>query len=420
MNPESFASSGLRPELLTALATLELHTPTAIQAQTIGPILEGRDLAVQAQTGSGKTLAFALPLLHRLQPVDGVQALVLCPTRELAHQVARTFEDAAQDLRPRVGVLLAIGGVALERQHATLSRGVQVVVATPGRLLDLLERGSLQLRDLRVLVLDEADRLLDAGFGDELTRLAAIVPTQRQTLLFSATLPQRVMALSRHLLRSPERIVLDAPSLAAEGVHQRVIEVPAAARRMALQHLLDTRDWPQVMVFVATRRACGHVCKKLRVSGFSALMLHGGLEQRQRNYAMTHFRSGEARVLVTTDIAARGIDVPRLAAVVNFDLPRSTADYIHRIGRTARAGERGEAVSFVDHDTAAHMRLIEKRNGLRLEREQLPGFPLPPAPTSPASPKRTGGVKGKRKSKKDRLREAAARERSGPAQPPPR
>ena len=407
MDAERFADLGLRSELLSALDTLGFHRPTAIQAQAIGPILNGADLAAQAQTGSGKTLAFALPLLHRLEERDGVQVLVMCPTRELANQVAGSFLEAAQNLRPRVEVLVAIGGVDLERQQAKIVRGVQVVVATPGRLLDLVDRGSLDLSTLRTLVLDEADKLLDVGFGEELGRLAEVVPTERQTLLFSATLPQRVVALSQDLLRSPQRIAVDAPSLAADGVHQRVIQVPSMSRRKALEHLLTTHDWAQVMVFVATQRGCDNLSRKLRVSGTKALNLHGGLEQRQRNYALTHFRSGAARVLVTTDIAARGIDVPKLAAVVNFDLPRSTADYIHRIGRTARAGETGEAVSFVDHDTEPHMKLIEKRNSLRLDREQLPGFELDPK--APNKPDVHGGVKGKRKSKKDRLREAAAK-----------
>ncbi|MFT5583479.1 MAG: ATP-dependent RNA helicase RhlE [Cognaticolwellia sp.] len=405
--PPSFADLGLHAELLTALDTLGFDTATPIQAQSIPLILAGRDLAAQAQTGSGKTLAFALPLLHTMQEKDGVQVLVLCPTRELAIQVAGSFQEAARDLKPRVEALVVIGGVDIEKQQKKLSSGVQVVVATPGRLLDLIERGSLELSALRALVLDEADKLLDVGFGEELERLTSLLPTERQTLLFSATLPQRVVALSKDLLRSPEHILVDAPTLAADGVHQRVIQVPSLSRRMALEHLLTTHDWAQVMVFVATQRGCDNLSRKLRVSGTNALNLHGGLEQRQRNYALTHFRSGAARVLVTTDIAARGIDVPKLAAVVNFDLPRSTADYIHRIGRTARAGEKGEAVSFVDHDTEPHMKLIEKRNGLRLDREQLPGFELDPK--APNKPDINGGVKGKRKSKKDRLREAAAK-----------
>lgn len=405
--PLRFADLGLSAPLLQALDTLGFQTPTDIQTQAIGPILAGGDVAAQAQTGSGKTLAFALPLLHTLALGGPLQVLVLCPTRELAHQVADSFTQAAQRLRPSVQVLVAIGGVDIAKQQAKIGRGVQVVVATPGRLLDLVERGDLDLSTLRTLVLDEADKLLNVGFGEELERLASRVPTERQTLLFSATLPQRVVALSKDLLSSPTRIVVDAPSLAADGVHQRVIQVPAHQRRMALQHLLQTRDWAQVMVFVATQRGCDNLSRKLRVAGINALNLHGGLEQRERSYALTHFRSGAARVLVTTDIAARGIDVPKLAAVVNFDLPRSTADYIHRIGRTARAGEMGEAVSFVDHDSEAHMKLIEKRNRLRLDREQLPGFEL--APKAPNKPQRTGGVKGKRKSKKDRLREAAAK-----------
>lgn len=406
----SFQSLGLADHLLQSIGDLGFDVPTPIQSLAIGEIAAGRDVAAEAQTGSGKTAAFVLPILQSLcaTPVDGapVTVLTLAPTRELALQVAAVFTSLAKRAPRRVRVLGVIGGEPIEQQMAALRGGVDVVVATPGRLLDLLGRRALDLSDLQVLVLDEADKLLDLGFADELADLLELIPPQRQTLLFSATLPERVLLLAEDVLSDPVTVRVDAAPVGPDAIRQRVIEVDRDSRRMLLQHLLGTQDWGRTIVFVGTQRASENLAKKLRKDGLWADALHGGLHQIDRVERLAQFRSGRVPVLVATDIAARGIDVPRLGAVVNFDLPRSPRDYLHRIGRTGRAGESGTAVSFIDHSSAAHFRLIEKHSQIDLPRERIPGFDLtgePPRPGSGPAPR-----KGKRMSKKDKLRAKAA------------
>jgi superfamily II DNA/RNA helicase len=370
-------------------------------------------VSAEAQTGSGKTAAFALPLLQRLaaSPADGLNAhvrgLVLVPTRELALQVAGAFADLARFAPTPVRVLAVIGGASIQDQVADLYMGVAVVVATPGRLIDLLSTGDADLRGVEVLVLDEADKLLDAGFSEELGQLLQEVPQDRQTLLYSATLSPKVVALAKQVQRDPITVRIDAVPTPVEGIAQRVLLVDRHRRRMLLQHLIVAEQWGQTLVFVATQRATENLAAKLRASGLTATSLHGGLDQPERVRVLERFKRGRSAVLVATDLAARGIDFPELAAVVNFDLPRSTRDHVHRIGRTGRAGASGLAVSFIDHESEAHFKLIEKRTGIRLPREQVPGFEC----TGEAQKRAKGGppVKGKRKSKKDKLREQAAR-----------
>jgi len=415
----TFSSLGLSDSLLRAVAALGYERPTPIQVQAIPLVLAGHDVAAEAQTGSGKTAAFALPILQRLGGTDtrppGGPALVLtlAPTRELALQLALAFRALSRFSPGPLRVLAAIGGEPIDDQVSALSAGVDVVVATPGRLLDLVTRGALELSRVATLVLDEADRLLDAGFEEEVGSLLAALPPQRQTLLFSATLSPQVLALAGRVLRDPVTVRVHDRRVPVEGIRQRVFEVDRAARRGLLQHLLQTEGWRQTLVFVATRRASRNLAAKLRDAGLAASALHGDLDQEERVRALRRFKSGAVSVLVATDLAARGIDVPDLSAVVNFDLPRSPDDYVHRIGRTGRAGQAGDAVSFVDHENSALFDLIERRNQLRLVREQLPGFEL-----SGEAPARTTGpapVKGKRKSKKDRLRELAAAAAAGEA-----
>lgn len=389
--------------------------PTAIQTAAIPLVAKGFDVAAEAQTGSGKTGAFVLPILSTV-PEDLAaphrpQTLVLAPTRELALQVASVFKSLSLHLPVVPRVLAVIGGESIDDQRAVLKDGVEVVVATPGRLIDLVERGAIELDDVRVLVLDEADKLLDLGFADELSDVIGELPSERQTLLFSATLPPKVLGLAERVLHEPVLVRIDDQITPVEGIAQRVFQVDRNQRRGLLQHLVSTEEWGQTLVFVATQRATENLAAKLRRAGHSAAALHGGLEQPERVWVLKQFRSGSTSMLIATDIAARGIDVPRLAAVVNFDLPRSPRDYVHRIGRTGRAGESGLAVSFVDHDSEAHFRLIEKRAGIRLERQSVSGFEL--TGEAPAKEKGVGGVKGKRKSKKDKLREKAAREAAG-------
>ncbi|MDT9000142.1 DEAD/DEAH box helicase [Paucibacter sp. APW11] len=408
-----FASLGLSPALLRALATLGHQQPTPVQAEAIPAILAGEDLLAQAQTGSGKTLAFALPLLQRLQPWRSgtprrSQALVLVPTRELAQQTGAVLRALAGTLAlpPRVAVLF--GGVSINPQMMGLRGGAEVIVATPGRLLDLVEHNALQLGQLDCLVLDEADRLLDLGFADELARVIALLPPQRQQLLFSATFPPAVQQLAEALLPKARQIrIADAPP---PDIRQRAISVDASQRTQLLRALIVEHDWPQVLVFVATKYATELVAHKLVRAGLTAVSLHGELSQGTRSAVLAAFKAGEARVLVATDLAARGIDIAGLPVVVNYDLPRSTADYTHRIGRTGRAGASGLAISFISADSEAHFRLIEKRQQQRVPREQIAGF----EPKQLASEAQaTGGVKGRRKSKKDKLREAAAAKQPG-------
>jgi len=405
-----FSSLGLSEPLLRAVAARAYSTPTPIQTAAIPEILRGRDVWASAKTGSGKTAAFALPVLQRLGATPRVRgrfvrALILVPTRELAGQIGEATKRYSLYLPYALKTLAVFGGVSVNPQMIALGRGTDILVATPGRLLDLLEHNALSLSAVSILVLDEADRLLEEGFSDELRRILALLPLRRQSLLFSATFPQAVQTLAKVLLRDPVRI--DAPSVdAAEpDIAQRVIEVDAPRRTQLLRHLIQESQWSSVLVFVATKYATEHVAEKLRQAGLVAASLHGDLSQGARSRALADFKAGNVRVLLATDLAARGIDIVRLPVVVNFDLPRSAVDYTHRIGRTGRAGETGLAISFVSASSHAHFRLIEKRHRLNLPREQVEGFE--PVETESPAPS-TGGIKGRRKSKKDKLREAAA------------
>jgi len=406
-----FISLGLAPTLAQAAAELGFSAPTPIQLEAIPAVLSGADLLATAQTGSGKTAAFALPLLQRLQtgPVHTprrVRALVLVPTRELAAQVGEVLRSLAQHLPARPRIAVAFGGVSINPQLMALRGGTDVMVATPGRLLDLIEHNALRLSAVELLVLDEADRLLDLGFADELDRVLALLPAQRQNLFFSATFPSAVEALAGGLLRDPRRVDVPTPAQAEAVVLQRAIAVDAGRRTQLLRQLIKDNGWERVLVFVATQYAAERLAAKLHHGDLFATSFHGGLSQGARKQALQEFKEKRWDVVVTTDLAARGIDIAQLPVVVNFDLPRSAVDYVHRIGRTGRAGESGLAVSFVSADTEAHWRLIEKRQGLSLPLEQLPGFE-PTDVATPAGPA-GGGIKGKRPSKKDKLRAAAA------------
>ena len=407
----NFLSLGLSDSLLLAVERLGFTAPTPIQVRAVPLASAGRDLYAEAPTGSGKTAAFALPILQKLQQApapDGPTVLVLTPTRELAQQVATAFRALSETGPWPLRALAVIGGTPIDHQIEALARGVHVVVATPGRLLDLLRRHAITLSAVRYLVLDEADKLLDADFTGEVPSLLAALPAERQTLLYSATLPQRVLAVGSLLMRDPCTVRIDHAPTPIATIEQRAYAVNREQRRLLLQHLMQTESWGQTLVFVSTRRAAENLAKKLRVAGVPTEALHGDLDQQTRTRTLARFTAGRQPVLVATDLAARGIDIPALAVVVNLDLPRSPRDYVHRIGRTGRAGAAGLAVSFVTHDSEAHFRLIEKRNGLRLPRLEIPGFER----TGEAPPPRKGAppVKGKRRSKKDKAREQAARE----------
>ena len=412
-----FAALGLGEALARSAAAQGYHAPTPIQAAAIPPALQGRDLIACAHTGSGKTAAFGLALLQRLATQSAAaparsgrrptRALVLVPTRELAAQVGDALRTLGHPLVPALKVAAVFGGVSINPQMLALRGGADVLVATPGRLLDLIDHNAVQLDALELLVLDEADRLLDEGFAAELARLTALLPARRQSLFFSATFPPAVQALAAALLHEPHRVDADAaPQAAAPDIEQRAIEVDEARRSALLRHLIEQGGWPRVLVFVATRYASERVAEKLRRAGLTAAAFHGELSQGARQRVLAEFAAGKLRVLLATDMAARGLHIPELPVVVNHDLPRSATDYTHRIGRTARAGASGLAVSFITAASEAHFRLIEKRQGRRVPRERIAGFE--PVETAPPPSPPEGGIKGRRKSRKDKLREAAA------------
>ncbi|MEJ7929763.1 DEAD/DEAH box helicase [Ramlibacter sp. AN1015] len=414
MSATSFESLGLSAPLLHACAEAGYAFPTAIQVEVIPLLLRGQDLLALAPTGSGKTAAFALPLLQRF--INGrqhayrrVRALVLVPTRELAGQVGETFRRLGSCCPRALKVAVLHGGVSVNPQMMALRGGADIVVATPGRLLDLLERNAVRLDAVEALVLDEADRLLDLGFSAERERVLAALPARRQNLLFSATFPPEVQALADGLLRDPARVDATAEPRLEPAIVHRAIAVDAPRRTELLRHLVKQEGWRRVLVFVATRYATEHVARKLHDRGVRAAPLHGDMSQTRRSEVLAEFKDSRWHVLVTTDLAARGIDIPGLQVVVNYDLPRSANDYVHRVGRTGRAGAGGLAVSFASAGTQAHFRLIEKRMKLLLPRERVAGFePVDETVPTPEAAPGSGGIKGKRPSRKDKLRAAAA------------
>ena len=405
----SFSELGISPALAHAMALQGFVTPTPVQSQTVPVGLQGRDLVACAQTGSGKTAAYAMVLLT-LQAARQVQrarhpaALVVVPTRELASQVGETLRTLAQHAGQALRVSVLFGGVSINPQLLGLRGGADVVVATPGRLLDVVDHRGLSLSQVQTLVLDEADRLLDLGFAQELDRIRHLLPQQHQSLLYSATFPPAVLAMAQASLHSPVEVNVEAQEGEAPDITQRAIQVEPQQRTQLLRHLIAQQAWSRVLVFVATKYAAEMVADKLRRAGLLAEPFHAQLSQGKRTQVLADFKASAIQVVVATDVAARGIDISALPVVVNFDLPRSATDYTHRIGRTARAGASGLAVSFVSADTESHFRLIEKRHGLRVAREQLPGFE--PVVAVPPVVTLGGGVKGRRPSKKDKLRAA--------------
>ncbi len=451
----TFTSLGLSPNLCLAAERAGWLRPTPIQEKGIPFILQGRDVLATAATGSGKTAAYGLGLLHLLQSRHVLQTsqssassspsashisvqnkkaphstrrntsiLVIVPTRELAVQVGQVFKELvltssqsvsdsqanSQHLKVSQALRVAtvFGGVSINPQMLALRGGADIVVATPGRLLDLVDHNALQLDSVAHLVLDEVDRLLDLGFMDELNRVLDLLPSKRQNLWFSATFDDSLQPLADSMLREPAHIAIAGPATndsAHPAIQQRAIVIDEKKRTLLLRHLFTQEKWKQVLVFVATRYASEHVANKLYQAGIYATALHGEMSQGARQTVLQEFKDARWEVLVTTDLAARGIDIAKLPTVVNYDLPRSATDYIHRMGRTGRAGEKGEVLSFVTVATLAHWKLIQKRQGAELSLEVMEGFA--PTDTPPPTPKLndgTGGIKGRRPSKKDKLR----------------
>jgi len=360
----TFESLGLSEPLLRALAAENYTQPTPIQSRAIPALLAGRDLLGIAQTGTGKTAAFGLPLLQRLaenrKPLTprGARALILAPTRELAIQIDQSLKTYGRHMSFRHAVIL--GGVNQSRQVAAMKGGVDILVATPGRLLDLIKQHFVRLDGVGTLVVDEADRMLDMGFIKDVRRIVAMLPKDRQSMLFSATMPGEVVQLIGDMLRQPERIEVSPPTKTADRIEQRVIHIAQKDKRTLLSHLLRDEKLKRVIVFTRTKHVANRVSDHLERSGFSADAIHGNKSQNARQRALEGFKSGAVRILVATDIAARGVDVDDVTHVINFELPNEPESYVHRIGRTARAGAEGIAISFCDPAERSHLRNIEK------------------------------------------------------------
>jgi ATP-dependent RNA helicase RhlE len=375
----SFSSLGLSDEIVRAVTEQGYHTPTPIQLQAVPAVLAGGDLLAGAQTGTGKTAGFTLPILQRLAQTPRaagsaktIRALILTPTRELAAQVEESVRIYGRYLKLNSTVIF--GGVGINPQISLLKRGVDILVATPGRLLDHMQQGTVDLRQVEILVLDEADRMLDMGFVRDIRRVLAVLPKKRQNLLFSATFSEEIKALADGLLNAPAMIEVARRNSTVEIIHQKIHPVDRTRKHPLLSHLIKTRDWSQVLVFTRTKHGANKLVEQLGKDEISAMAIHGNKSQAARTRALAEFKDGQLRVLVATDIAARGIDIEDLPHVVNYDLPNVPEDYIHRIGRTGRAGASGEAVSLVCVDEHEMLRDIEKLIKRDLAREIIAGF----------------------------------------------
>jgi len=384
----SFDTLGLRAEILRAVSEKGYTTPTPIQLQAIPPILKGGDIMGGAQTGTGKTAGFTLPLLHLLsdRPQKGgtrpVRALILTPTRELAAQVGESIETYGKYLPLKSAVIF--GGVKINPQIAMLRQGVDILVATPGRLLDHASQKTIDLSQVDILVLDEADRMLDMGFVHDVRRVLTLLPKKRQNLLFSATFSNEIKKLADSLLNEPVMIEVARRNEASAQVSQLIHPVDRSRKAEMLSHLINSKNWKQVLVFTRTKHGANRLTKQLDAGGITAAAIHGNKSQGARTQALANFKSGGVRVLVATDIAARGLDIDQLPHVVNFELPNVPEDYVHRIGRTGRAGLSGEAVSLVCVDEHKLLRDIERLVKTDLPQLVLPGFE--PDPSIKAEP----------------------------------
>ncbi|MBF0144181.1 MAG: DEAD/DEAH box helicase [Magnetococcales bacterium] len=384
-----FQTLKLAKPIQTAILNLGYTIPTPIQAQAIPPLQEGRDLLGIAQTGTGKTAAFALPILDRLHRdrrrarPKGTRVLILTPTRELASQIDASFRDYGKGLTLSRGVIF--GGVGQNPQVRTMSRGVDILTATPGRLLDLMSQGHVRLDSVEVFVLDEADRMLDMGFIHDIRRVIATLPAKRQTLLFSATMPPEIAELAAGLLSDPIRVEVTPQATTVERIDQKVLYVAKADKRRLLQNLLEQHPIPRALVFTRTKHGADQVTKHLEKNAISATCIHGNKSQGARERALVSFRNHEVRVLVATDIAARGIDFPAVSHVINFDLPHEPESYVHRIGRTARAGAEGAAISFCDPEERSLLRDIERCIRQSVPVDAAHPFHTDAGPASPAT-----------------------------------
>lgn len=387
----SFTSLGLSDALLKAISKQGYTEPTPIQQKAIPVVLEGHDILASAQTGTGKTAGFTLPMLHKLSQNQvakhrPIRALVLTPTRELAAQVHANIKTYSQFLDIRSTVIF--GGVNQNPQIATLRRGVDILVATPGRLIDLESQRALSLSKVEFFVLDEADRMLDMGFLRDIERIMKLIPKNRQNLMFSATFSKEIKKLAHGILNHPVQVEATPENSTVESINQKVYRVAKGLKTGLIIKLILEGGWQQVLVFTRTKHGANNLCKKMVSAGISAAAIHGNKSQGARTKALAGFKSGEVQVMVATDIAARGLDIPLLPHVVNYELPNISEDYVHRIGRTGRAGASGEAISLVCGEEREYLKSIEKLVGFQLPVEIIEGFePDPNAPSSPPKKK---------------------------------
>jgi ATP-dependent RNA helicase RhlE len=425
-----FASFSFTAEIEEAIKQAGFDRPTEIQQKTIPAVLAGKDVLARAKTGSGKTAAFALPLLENLcneniytksgrsQQFDGtkraasncVQVLVLVPTRELAIQVAEVFSSLSANISPILTCQSVYGGVKINPQMKSLRGGTDVLVATPGRLLDLVEQNAIKFNQLKALVIDEVDRMMKGDFLDEIERISKLLPRKRQNLMFTATFPDSISRLVRVVMNDPEIINMDEFVEELE-IEQRVIKVNHNQKNDLLAQLLRDNDWKQVLIFCSAKRTCDNLVIKLEKREIKAVAMHSDKEQSKRAAALRDFKSGQIRILIATDVAARGIDIDQLPCVINYDLPRSPNDYVHRVGRTGRAGQQGHVISLIAHHEFQHFSVIEKHNGLNLIREEMEGFEVDSI--APPMPRKSPKKKKAKVSKKQKLKTVNDQEQAG-------
>jgi len=406
----SFNSLGLSDALLKAVSKQGYTTPSPIQQKAIPLILEGKDVLASAQTGTGKTAGFTLPMLQKLSQGQQmrkrpIRALVLTPTRELAAQVHNNVKAYSEFLDIRSAVIF--GGVNQRPQVATIRNGVDILIATPGRLIDLNSQGLLSLAKIEILVLDEADRMLDMGFKRDIDKIMSLMPSRRQNLLFSATFSREIKNLANSILHHPVLVEATPENTTVDAIEQKVYRVAKAKKTDLIIKLISEGNWKQVLVFNRTKHGANKLCKKMVSAGISASAIHGNKSQGARTKALAGFKNGSVRVLVATDIAARGLDIPLLPHVVNFELPNISEDYVHRIGRTGRAGASGEAVSLVSADETEYLKAIEKLVGLKIPVEILEGFE--PDPNASTKPIKQGQGRGRNQQRSNKPKSQSSR-----------
>ncbi len=418
----SFSQLGLIPSLVESVAAEGYQTPSPIQAKAIPAVLAGKDVLAAAQTGTGKTAGFSLPILQKLNEGQAakpkqVRALVLTPTRELAAQVGASIARYGAGLKLREAIVF--GGVSINPQISKLARGVDILVATPGRLIDLYNQNAVRFDSLEVLVLDEADRMLDMGFIHDIRRILKLLPAKRQNLMFSATFSKDIRELAKTIVNDPVEVSVAAENTTAERVKQRIITVDKKKKPDLLVHLLKENAWHQVLAFSRTKHGANRLATRLSSEGIPAVAIHGNKSQNARTKALDDFKKGKVRVMVATDIAARGLDISKLPYVINVDLPNVPEDYVHRIGRTGRAGESGEAISLVSADEAKQLQDIERLIGQKLTREVEdgfePGHDVPQTPAQIRAPKPSAPRRRNRggRSTADKEGQAKRTERNG-------